>query len=58
MKIFNALQVVAAFVAWPFLISWLTSAQFAGHQVAFFAACALYVVGFFGMTYAVVCSMD
>jgi hypothetical protein len=49
MRVFNAFQITAAFVAWPFLISWLTTAEFRGAQVAFFAACALYVVAFAAM---------
>lgn len=46
MRIFNAFQLVAAFVAWPFLIQWLASATFTGHAAAFYSACALYVVAF------------
>jgi hypothetical protein len=57
-KVFNSFQIVAAFVAWPFLISWLTDATFRGSQVAFYAACALYVVAFFGMVCCVVNTID
>lgn len=58
MKLFNSFQIVAAFVAWPFLISWLTDATFRGAQVAFYAACALYVVAFFAMVACVLNSID
>jgi hypothetical protein len=58
MKFFNAFQIVAAFVAWPFLISWLTTAEFRGAGVAFYAACALYVVAFGLMTISVAESID
>jgi hypothetical protein len=53
MTLFNAFQIVAAFVGWPFLISWLTTAEFKGAGVAFYAACALYVVAFGFMTLTV-----
>ena len=43
MKVFNAFQITAAFVAW------LADAQFRGAEVAFYAACALYAVAFFAM---------
>ncbi len=58
MALFNAFQIVAAFVAWPFLISWLTTAEFRGAAVAFYAACALYVVAFGFMTISVANSID
>jgi hypothetical protein len=57
MKVFNAFQITAAFVAWPFLISWLSEAAFRGASVAFFAACGLYVVAFFAMVASVHMSM-
>lgn len=49
MRLFNSFQIVAAFVAWPFLIACLNDATFRGALVAFYAACALYVVAFFAM---------
>lgn len=49
MKFFNAFQVTAAFVAWPFLISYLHGAEFRGADVAFYASCAIYVVAFYFM---------
>jgi hypothetical protein len=58
MRLFNSFQIVAAFVAWPFLISWLSEAQFRGAPVAFYAACALYVVAFFAMVGAVFVSIE
>lgn len=53
MKVFNSLQLTGAFVAWPFLISWLADAQFRGAGVAFYAACAAYVIAFGAMTFCV-----
>lgn len=44
MRIFNSFQLVAIFIGWPFLISWLHSATFSFSQVAFYGAAALYVV--------------
>lgn len=57
MRVFNAFQLVGAFVAWPFLIAWLSNAQFQGHQVAFFSACVFYFVGFCFMVAAVASSL-
>lgn len=58
MKLFNSFQIVAAFVAWPFLISWLSDAAFRGAGVAFYASCALYVVAFFAMVASVYTAME
>lgn len=59
MKLFNSFQIVCAFVAWPFLIAWLHDApDFTGASVAFFAACAVYIVAFFVMIGAVYTSLD
>jgi hypothetical protein len=58
LKTFNAFQIVAAFVAWPFLISWLDGASFRGAPVAFWSAIALYVVAFFAMVGCVYHSLD
>jgi hypothetical protein len=52
-RLFNSFQIVAAFVAWPFLIAWLHGAEFRGASAAFIAACVLYVVAFAAMTGAV-----
>lgn len=49
MKLFNSFQIVAAFVAWPFLVAWLSDADFRGAGVAFYAAGVLYVVAFVSM---------
>jgi len=46
MRLFNAFQLTVAFVAWPFLITWLAEAQFKGATAAFYAACACYVLAF------------
>lgn len=57
LKMFNSLQIVAVFVAWPFLIGWLSNATFQGAFVAFLTACVLYLLGFFaivGCVYAAI----
>lgn len=53
MKLFNSFQIVAAFVAWPFFIQWLSDATFRGASAAFFASCALYVIAFGAMVSSV-----
>lgn len=58
MKVFNSFQITAAFVAWPFLISWLDAAAFRGASVAFWAAIALYVVAFCAMVMCVYDTID
>ena len=58
MRLFNSFQIVCAFVAWPFLISWLSDASFKGATVAFYSACAVYVVAFGCMVGAVYTSLD
>lgn len=49
MRTFNAFQITAAFVAWPFFIAWIEQATFRGAAVAFWSAIAFYVVAFFMM---------
>lgn len=51
--LFNAFQIVAGFVAWPFFISWLSQASFRGAGVAFYAACGCYVIAFGAMVAAI-----
>lgn len=58
MKLFNAFQIVAAFCAWPYLISWLSDQSFRGSSVAFYSACALYVVSFGAMVFSVFTTLD
>lgn len=58
MRLFNSFQIVAAFVGWPFLISWLSDAAFRGSSVAFYASCALYVVAFGAMVFSVWSTLD
>lgn len=58
MRLFNAFQIVAAFVAWPYLISFLSDAAFRGASVAFYSSCALYVVAFGAMVYSVFETLD
>lgn len=58
LKAFNSFQIVAAFVAWPFLISWLSTASFQGATAAFYAACALYCIAFGFMIACVATTID
>ncbi len=58
MKLFNSFQIVGAFVAWPYLVAWLADQQFRGAGVAFYSACALYVVAFGAMVACVRHSID
>ena len=58
MKTFNSLQITAAFVAWPFLVTYLDDASFRGASVAFWAAVIFYVVAFFAMVACVYRSLD
>lgn len=46
MRLFNSFQIVAMFVGWPFLMNWLTKEPFQGATIAFYGACALYLVMF------------
>jgi len=46
MRLFNALQLVVAFMAWPLLIQWLDQATFRGAGVAFWSAIVIYVASF------------
>ena len=58
MRAFNAFQIVSAFVGWPFLISWLSEAEFKGAGVAFYACIAVYIFAFGFMTVSVYDSID
>ena len=58
MKYFNAFQIVAAFVAWPYLVAWLATADFPFSEVAVCCTLAIYVVAFFFMFVAVVDKME
>lgn len=44
MKAFNAVQLVLAFVAFPFGIAWLQSQEFTGSTAALYLACIFYIV--------------
>lgn len=44
MRVFNAFQIVIAFAAWPYLISWLADAEFRGVGAAFWSSIICYVV--------------
>jgi uncharacterized membrane protein len=58
MKTFNSFQITAAFVAWPFLVSYLDDASFRGASVAFWAAIVLYIAAFIAMVACVYQSLD
>lgn len=58
MKTFNSFQIVAAFLGWPFLIQWLSAADFKGSSAAFYMACAFYIVAFIYMVGCVRSVMD
>lgn len=58
MKLFNAFQLVAVFVALPYLMGWLQDATFRGSAAAFYATAALYVVAFACMVACVWRSLD
>jgi hypothetical protein len=49
MRLFNAFQIVAAFVAWPFGLVLLSGQTFTGVAAAFYAASALYILAFGAM---------
>lgn len=55
LKVFNAFQFVACFVAAPFGISWLSKQEFPLSGIAFYVSCLVYLVMFImsvGMTYS------
>ena len=58
MRLFNSFQITAAFVAWPFLINYLSDATFRWAGVAFYAACGLYVVAFGAMVACVYVAVE
>jgi len=43
MKLFNAIQTVALFTAMPFILSWLSSAEFKGAGAAWWGALVFYI---------------
>ena len=57
-KTFNSFQIVAAYTAWPFLISWLDGQSFRGSSVAFWASIIAYIVACIFMIIAVRMSLD
>jgi hypothetical protein len=50
LRVFNSIQIVGVFVAWPFLVEWLSKAAFTGATLAFWSAIVLYAVGFLAIT--------
>lgn len=48
-RAFNALQIVAAFSAMPYLIGWLGGSPFPFSVAAFWTAICVYVVMFVGL---------
>lgn len=49
MKTFNAFQLTLLFVCWPFIITWLKTAEFYAAGSLFYVACAAFLFHF-GMT--------
>lgn len=58
MKEFNAFQMVCCFASAPFMIQWLSTAEFAGATAASCVGIVAYVVGFYAMCVCVRMSMD
>lgn len=52
-KAFNSLQITSLFAAFPFFISWLSSATFPGHLAAMYISCVVYLI-FFAMVAAAI----
>lgn len=50
MRLFNSIQSVAIFAALPFVISWLTDAEFRGAGAGWWVAVVAYFIGFVAMT--------
>jgi hypothetical protein len=57
-RIFNAFQIVVSFAALPYLISWLSTADFTGSRAAFYTACVIYLAASWFMVYAVYESIE
>jgi len=57
-KAFNSLQITGLFAGFPFLISWLWTATFAGAAVAAWVALIVYLVFFLLMCGAVFHAFD
>jgi hypothetical protein len=53
MRAFNTFQIVGAFTAWPWLIAWLSDAQFKGATAAFYASIVAYLFAFGFICYCV-----
>lgn len=58
MKTFNAFQLTILLAVWPFLISFLDSAQFRWSGAAFYTSCALYFIQLCWTVYAYRQSFD
>jgi drug/metabolite transporter (DMT)-like permease len=58
MKLFNSMQAAALFVAWPFIIQWVQTAEFPGAAALFWAGCAVYVLGFGAIVYCIRRAME
>lgn len=58
MKLFNSFQIVVAFVAFPYLVDYLSDATFRGAGVAFYSACVCYLIAFGAMVASVRHSID
>ena len=58
LKAFNAFQITLCFAAAPFILGWLSEAQFPAASVAFWVGVCAYVVGFFLMCGAVFIAIE
>lgn len=58
MRLFNSFQIVSAFVAWPFLVSWLRTDPFHMAGVLSVTAFIVYLIGFGAMVRLVYDSLD
>ena len=53
LKAFNAFQLVTLFAAGPFIINYLSNAEFVGHGIAFWIGIVAYAIGYVSMIVAV-----
>ena len=58
MRLFNAIQIVVLFGAFPFLLNWLSTNPFQYGLVAFWLALVAYIVFFVWITYMVFKYLD
>lgn len=58
LKLFNSFQIVGFFAAYPFLVGWLFTAEFAWHTAAAWASLAGYIAYFAFMVAAVLSAIE